>query len=54
MLRRVLETYNDGFDPNKARRALYESARFCTSAGVSVSAAAVLGRITMGTFKCQR
>jgi hypothetical protein len=28
MLRRVLETYKDGFDFNTVRRALYESARF--------------------------
>ncbi len=46
MLRRVLETYNDGFEPNKARRALYESVRFWTSTEGNVSAAGLLGRIT--------
>jgi hypothetical protein len=41
-----LETYNDGFEPNNARRALYEFERFSTSTDGSVSAAGVLGRIT--------
>jgi hypothetical protein len=50
MLRRVFETYNDGFEPNKARRALYESERFLTSTDGSVSAAGELGRITVAGF----
>ena|SRR5258707_10150010 len=51
MLRRVLETYNDGFEPNKARRALYESVRFWTSTEGNVSAAGLLGRITVPKFQ---
>jgi hypothetical protein len=51
MLRRVLETYNDGFEPNKALRALYEFVRFWTSTDGNVSAAGVVGRITTAKFQ---
>lgn len=47
MLRRVFDMKSDGFDFNSARRALKEAVRFSTSVGVSVSAAGVLGRITV-------
>jgi ribosomal protein L24 len=54
MLRRVLETYNDGFEPNKARRALCESVRFWTSTDGNVSAAGVLGRITVAKISVSK
>jgi hypothetical protein len=53
MLRRVFEMNSDGFDRNKVRRALNELVRLSISAGVSDSAAGVLGKMTaqQGKYK---
>lgn len=47
MLSRVLEMYNDGLDLSRVFRELNETVRRSTSVEVSVSAAGVLGMITV-------